>query len=241
METISILSVPIHNLAFPQALQKINEFIEKGGFHQVCTVNPEFIIQAMENETFRKTLENADLNVCDGVGLQIGALLQGKRFRERITGVDLVYRLVEQAAEKKWRVFLLGAGKGVAKAAAEKLLKENPNLLIKYSGEDPNINGTNKAIFEINSFKPHVLFVAYGSPTQDLWIVSNKNRLSVLVAVGVGGTFDFITGKVRRAPRLVSKLGFEWAYRLLREPWRYRRQARLVKFIYLLVKEKISR
>lgn len=158
---------------------------------------------------------------------------------ERIAGVDVMVALCKLAAKKNWRVFLLGA-KEAAALTTHKLQLMCPKLRLAFDGGAGEItNETSserkRVINKINDFRPHLLFVAYGAPYQELWIAKNLPLLRTKIAMGVGGAFDYLAGKVLRAPKWLQNLGLEWFYRLLREPWRWRRQLALLKFIWLVL------
>jgi N-acetylglucosaminyldiphosphoundecaprenol N-acetyl-beta-D-mannosaminyltransferase len=165
----------------------------------------------------------------------------------RLTGTDLMVALCQLAAKKGWRVFLLGGKGGVAEKAAERL-KHNlssihyPLSIIHYSGSSDIAHETpqerEEAVVQINNYKPHLLFVAYGAPYQEKWLSHNLPKLKVSVAMGVGGAFDYISGQISRAPQLMRRFGLEWLYRLFSEPWRWKRQLALVKFVSLVLKER---
>ena len=237
---ITILTISVNNLTLGEVLRRVEKMVSSQRPHQIVTVNPEFLVLAQQNVEFRKVLQKSALALADGVGLQVAAFLQKKRFVERLPGVDLLEKMVTLAAKKGWRVFFLGAAPGVAEKAARRLKKEYPTLKIAASGEDPTPRGTKRALTQIKEFKPQLLFVAYGAPTQDLWIYRNKNRLGVPVLMGVGGALDYLSGKVPRSPLLLRRLGLEWLYRLFRQPWRWRRQLRLLIFLFLITRERLA-
>jgi len=187
---------------------------------------------------------------------------QFSKIFKRLSGIDLMQALCKKAGQKKWRVFLLGGKNDAAKNAALKLrianceLKiENSHQKLKHFGgqaklidyhsgaanvKKETINERNEAMKKINDFKPDLLFVAFGAPMQEKWIFNNLDKLNVKVAMGVGGAFDYLAGKVRRAPRLVQKLSLEWLWRLICQPWRIGRQLRLLKFVYLVIRERLN-
>jgi N-acetylglucosaminyldiphosphoundecaprenol N-acetyl-beta-D-mannosaminyltransferase len=192
---------------------------------------------AQKDADFMAVLRQAALCIPDGVGLLWAARIMGQRLPERVAGSELVYHLAGLAAENGWRLFLLGAGPGVAEAAAAVFQERFPALTIvgTYAGSpDP---AENESIVElINDSTADLLFVAYGAPKQDKWIARNRERLTtVRVALGVGGSLDFISGRSVRAPRWLQRLGLEWLYRLVREPWRWRRMLALPHFALRVV------
>jgi N-acetylglucosaminyldiphosphoundecaprenol N-acetyl-beta-D-mannosaminyltransferase len=240
LKTIKILGVPVHNVTSDEVLDLMDKMISSRRPHHIVTVNPEFLVIANSDADFKKILASADLALADGVGLQFAALLQGKRFVERVAGTDLVYKLAPVAEKKGWSLFFLGAAPGVAQKAARRLKKEYPRLKIIVDESDPTPEGSKKALKQIKETQPDILFVAYGAPTQDRWIAKRKTELNVPVMIGVGGALDFIAGEVPRAPLFLRKMGLEWLYRLIKEPRRWHRQLRLPKFVSLVIAEQFS-
>ena len=233
---VLILGIGVHDVTMDEAVQQIVAFAASGDFHHVVTVNPEFIMAARENAQFAAVLNAADLAVPDGAGLLWAARQQGQPLRERVAGVDLVERVAEAGARWGLRLYLLGAQEGVAVEAARRLTQRYPGLLVAgaYAGS-PRPDDEAAILSRISEARPHILFVAYGAPQQDLWIARNRERLGVGVAMGVGGAFDFIAGRARRAPRWVQRLGLEWLHRLLHQPWRWRRMLALPRFVWAVL------
>lgn len=228
---INILGINIDNITFSETFNKIGVFLNSPDQHYIVTPNPEFIIEAQNDEEFKKILNQADLSISDGFGL-----LLATRFiiKERICGVDLMEKICEYSSKINKKVFLLGALNG----AAEKTVK---NLQYKY----PNLKAESLENYEncesaILTFKPDVLFVALGAPKQEKWIYKNLNKFpSVKIAVGVGGAFDFLSGNIRRAPRWMRKIGMEWLWRLTQEPQRIKRILKAtIEFPLLVWKKK---
>lgn len=199
--------------------------------YYVVTPNPEILVIANKNKNYKNVLNSAKLALPDGIGIVIAGKILRKGFKERITGTDLLEKLCKEVAKKPITIGFLGAGPGVAFKTAECLRKKYPGLKVALAQEEWN-EGFSKQI--------DILFVAFGSPKQELWIAQNLEKLPVNVAVGVGGAFDFISGEVKRAPRLIRKIGLEWLYRLIKQPWRIRRQLSLLTFIFLVLKEFFS-
>jgi N-acetylglucosaminyldiphosphoundecaprenol N-acetyl-beta-D-mannosaminyltransferase len=201
--------------------------------HQIATTNPEFVMTAQQDAAFRQVLWEADLCIADGVGLLLAARWLKRPLPQRVPGSELIYHLAALAAQKGWRLFLLGAAPGVAAAAAAILQQQYPTLIIAgtYAGSpDPSENTA--IVQRINNSHADMLFVAYGAPRQDKWIARNREALTaVRLAMGVGGALDFVTGRVLRAPGWLQNLGLEWLYRLIHEPWRWRRMLALPQFV----------
>jgi N-acetylglucosaminyldiphosphoundecaprenol N-acetyl-beta-D-mannosaminyltransferase len=170
-------------------------------------------------------LESADLCLADGSGVVWAARRQGCAIREPVTGVDLIPPLAALCARCQFRLFLLGAAPGVASELASRLRVENPGLEVSAHSGSPVPSSDAETLAIINEYRPHVLLVAYGHPSQELWIDRTRDSLGVAVAMGVGGAFDYLTGRVPRAPAWMRRAGLEWLFRLIRQPWRIRRMA----------------
>jgi N-acetylglucosaminyldiphosphoundecaprenol N-acetyl-beta-D-mannosaminyltransferase len=235
---ITILGVPIHNLTYEETFAHIERMIEDGSPHQLATVNPEFLVMARRDPHFRRVLLEADLTLADGVGLQWGARLQGTRFVSRVAGSQLVYWLAPLAVDKGWRLFFLGAGPGVAAEAADQLRAQHPGIQIEVNGADPTPEGNAEALRHIHVARPDILLVAYGAPKQDIWIAQHKAEAGVPVMIGIGGTLDVIAGRSPRPPQWMHDWGFEWLFRLWKQPGRWRRQLRLPLYVAMILAEK---
>ncbi len=249
-DRIQILGIPIDKVDFLEALGQIEELVNTKGYHQVATVNPEFVMHAQGDEEFRKALVNSSLNTPDGIGIvwaskykklskssnikclifnifwlkiTLFAILFRKKWltseiKERVTGIDLMWELSNRAQERGWRVFLLGGEDGVAEGVAEKLKGIYPRLNIvgTYAG-NPEEEGLCEKVAEAS---PDILFVAFGSPKQEIFVYQNLEKLKAKVVIGVGGSFDFIVERAKRAPVWMQKLGLEWLYRFICQPKR---------------------
>ena len=187
---------------------------------------------AQKDINFRNILRRCDLTVPDGVGLLWAAKHMGTPLPERVTGSDGVPKIAERAAQTGWKLYLLGAAPGVAEKTADILRERYPGVQIvgTYSGS-PAPEEEAEIVEKINASGADILFVAYGAPEQDKWIARNTPRLRVKMAMGVGGSFDFIAGVIPRAPLWMQQMGLEWLYRLYLQPWRIRRMMRLPRFV----------
>jgi len=236
--SVSILGVRVDALTWEAFEARAAAFVSSGRPHQVVTVNPEFVMAAQRDPAFSRVLAAADLALADGWGLLWAARRLGRPLPARITGSDGVPRLAALAAQGGWRVFLLGAAPGVAEQAAHVLCARHPALQIAgvFAGS-PAAAEEEAIVARIAAARPHVLLVAYGAPGQDLWIARTQPRLQIPLAMGVGGALDFIAGVRRRAPVWMQRARLEWLFRLAQEPWRWRRQLALPRFVWAVLRE----
>jgi len=239
-QRIEILGVPVDCVTMDQALHWAESMMK--GHHPcaILAVNPEKVIRAQQDGKLLDQLRSADLLIPDGIGVVLAARLLGLSHAERVPGSELMPKLCEQAALKGYTVFLFGASAEVNQRAVAVLQDRYPGIRIVGSQhgyvkeeEMPSV------IARINEFQPDLLFVALGSPHQELWMAHYLPQLKVKVCQGVGGTFDVIAGHVRRAPKVFRSLHLEWFYRLLSNPSRIRRQTALPTFAYRILKERL--
>ncbi len=237
---LKILGVPVDVITYDDWLNQISKWVEADiGAQHVCTVNPEFIIVARRDPIFFNILNRAAICMPDGVGLLWASRHLGAPLPERVTGSDGVPLIARHAAEKGWKIFFLGAGEGIAERAAGILKAQHQQLIISGAyGGSPAEREEDEIVAMINASGADILLVAFGAPKQDKWIARNLPRLEVAMAMGVGGSFDFIAGVVPRAPQWMRDRGLEWLYRLLRQPWRLRRMLRLPRFVIAVLRQK---
>jgi N-acetylglucosaminyldiphosphoundecaprenol N-acetyl-beta-D-mannosaminyltransferase len=235
LRKVDILGIGVHDCDEDDAVQAIHTFLEDkhDGVRQVVTVNPEFIMEARRNPTFHSLLNNAALATPDGVGIVLAASILRTPVKGRATGVGLVNRLGEMSARHGYRLFLLGAAPGVAEHAAQELARRYPGVCVAgtYPGS-PDDAHFEEIRQKLEQAQPQILFVAYGAPRQDIWVARHSHQMpsSVRVAMGVGGVFDYLSGRVPLAPHLMRKAGLEWLYRLYKQPWRWKRILKVFQF-----------
>jgi N-acetylglucosaminyldiphosphoundecaprenol N-acetyl-beta-D-mannosaminyltransferase len=231
-DIVEIVGIPINRISSEDVTNTLVKWALGQQPHHVVTVNPEFVMIGQENKEFLQVLKSASLRIADGIGILWASYLLGKPITERVTGVDTVRSFTKEASKHGVRFFFLGAAPGIAELAADSLRKEYPGLQIvgTYAGT-PKVEDEEEICERIKSVHPQVLFVAYGAPIQDLWIARTAHKLKIPVAIGVGGTFDFLAGTAIRAPRWMRRSGLEWLFRLIQEPRRWRRMLRLPRFV----------
>jgi len=246
-DKISLLGVPIDNITMEETICNIEKYISEGYAKSIFIPNVDCLIKFQKDRDFKNVYRSCDLVLPDSyLFLWAGKFLRTP-FKEKVAGSDLFPRFCEFAAKKGYKIFLLGAGPGVAKKAGENLKQKNPGLEIvgTYSpsyGFETDESENQKIIKMIQLAKPDVLFVGLGAPKQEKWIYKYKEQYKVPVSIGVGASFDFIAGNVKRAPQWMSNYGFEWLWRLFQEPKRLWKRYLIddVPFFYLILKQKIG-
>jgi N-acetylglucosaminyldiphosphoundecaprenol N-acetyl-beta-D-mannosaminyltransferase len=232
-----LLGVKIDDISLEELLQRMSGLASRDSASVISNVNVHAMNIAAEQKWFRDYLNKSDLVFCDGFGVWMGAILQGKRIRNRYTPPDWIEEFTK-LNKSAFRFFFLGSKEGVAERAAQALLKKNPNF--KFSGAQPGFfnknveSAENQAVIEnINAAQTDVLLVGFGMPLQEKWITENRTRLAVKLILPVGALFDFLAGEVRRPPKWMTEHGLEWLGRLMIEPRRLWRRYILGNPIFL--------
>ncbi len=233
------MGIPVHHHDSETCLDTIEGFVRTGRrtgrSFQVATVNTDFLVQARMHSDVHSIIRNADLAIADGMPLLWSSRALGQRLPSRIAGADLVPALAERAAASGLRMMFFGGAPGVAERAAQVLRDSHPKLSIAAVCDEvgPNSETTSEALDVIRGFRPDVLCVALGHPKQERWIRDHAGGLEVPVAIGVGGTFDFLAGDNRRAAGWIQQSGLEWVFRLSQEPARLSRRYMIDIAVYI--------
>jgi N-acetylglucosaminyldiphosphoundecaprenol N-acetyl-beta-D-mannosaminyltransferase len=226
--SVVILGVPVDDVTMDEAIDEIIQFVragrESGHWHQVTTVNLDFVTNAVNDRALLRLLQRAALNIADGMPIVWAAKALGVSLRGRVAGVDLVDALAGRSATGDLTMYLFGGAPGVADEAASRLRARHPGARVLYGASGPplaNVADMDPGIVaEIREARPDVLCVALGNPKQEWWIERYAPELQIPVLIGVGGTLDFIVGRRRRAPSWMQRSGLEWVARALQEPAR---------------------
>ena len=241
---VTILGVPFLPLREEEVRERMARLCRETGAAGVFTPNPELLLSAQKDPSFLGLLRSADLLLPDGVGVLLAARLRGTPLPQRITGIDTAEWLLSYAAAQGLSVFLLGGREGVAREAAERLMRRWEGLRIcgvHHGYFDKAANSPDqKAILRLlREAKPDLLFVCLGSPAQERWIGENAHRIpSLRLAMGLGGCLDVWSGRVRRAPKAFRAIGCEWLWRALREPTRIPRLLALPRFLWAALRDR---
>ena len=226
----TVLGIQVNTEGYDELLPLVFEQIEKNNKSLIVAINPEKIMKAKEDSSLKTLLNNAEFQIPDGIGVILASKIQKGQITSRVTGVDMMLRLCEEAAKRNKPIFLYGGKPGVADQAAAKLQELYPSIQIAGT-QDGYEKDNQKVLDKINEAKPDLLFVAMGSPKQENWINANRDLLHPTIYQGVGGSFDVLAGNVKRAPAAFQKVGMEWFYRLMKEPHRLKRQMALPLFL----------
>lgn len=212
-----ILGVRVDNLTRAEVLEKINLFLDEPRTHQVATVNPEFILQARRDEDFKNILNSTDLNLADGFGLNLAFWKKGERLRARMAGADFMLDILQIAQARKLRVFLAINKDGLSSLEGVKNALES-----RFEGLEADGKELSKSERNLDIDNYDILLCNFGAPDQEKFIKSLKSA-RIRLAIGVGGSFDFLTGKLQRAPLWMRRIGLEWLFRLVQQPRRIKR------------------
>lgn len=241
---VEILGVNISNITIAETLEQINEMLSGSEGNLIATVNPEFVLASQKDIEFKNVLNSAAIATADGTGIIWAGKLLKKIKLIRVTGVDLCLELLKGKCPEA-KIFLLGGASGVAETVKAKypdtwiVGAESGGELVEATWE---LEDNQAVIDQINSSGANLLLVAFGQVRQEMWIAKNLDKLqNIRVAIGIGGTFDYLSGKIKRAPQFLRAIGLEWLFRLIKEPKRWRRiWNATVKFPLLIMKEKFK-
>lgn len=238
---MNILGVRVDNLSREEILEKVSDFLNEEKFHQIATINPEFILAAKKNEEFKNILNNCDLNVADGFGIKLAFRRFGETLKARVAGIDLMEEILKIAEKNNFKIFLATNSRGLStwEETRDAILRKYSKLEI--SGMDFSCHSnisvdefeesiqivsfdfTQDDKYRINEFD--IIFANFGAPYQEKFLNSLKllENSKIRLAMGVGGSFDYLTGKIKRAPVFMRNAGLEWLWRLVQQPRRIKR------------------
>jgi len=238
-EIIEFAGIKVDNISLSEAIEKVEGFLNSHQPHLITTPNPEMIVASQTDNELKEILNSADLRIPDGISMVVVSKLLGKPLKERVTGIDLMLKMIELSAQKGYKVFFLGGEPGVAEAAAQNLIDQYPVNIVGthhgYFSPPGHVGDDSSVIKRIKEVRPDILFVGLGAGHQEKWLNRHLKELGVKVGMTVGGSFDVISGRKKRAPQWIRSLYIEWLYRLITEPQRWKRQLALPKFLWLML------
>ena len=244
MEFIEIFGVKVHNITFEEATKEVENYLKGNSLKVIYTPNPEIVMGAKDDDRLRNLINNGDMITADGIGLIYASRIKKKPLKERVTGYHLSIKLLEIANENNYSIYLLGGKDGIAKMAAENIKKDYPNVKIAgyhhgyFKGShrgNENHEEEMEIINDINNSNPDIIFLGLGFPNQENWINANKDKIKGKVIIGNGGVIDILSGTIKDTPEFFRKIGFEWLYRLIKNPSRIKRQLVIPKFIFQVI------
>jgi N-acetylglucosaminyldiphosphoundecaprenol N-acetyl-beta-D-mannosaminyltransferase len=237
-DLVQILDVAIHNVTMEEALIQIKGFLNQEAVHMIFTPNSEMLMLAQQNKNLKSILNAAALTVADGAGVVMASKILKTPLKERVAGIDLVCGMFSSAHFKDTRYYLLGTKQEILDKAKAHLAKTyNANIVGSHHGYF-NHEAQDKIIQDIHSSGAQVLLVALGVPRQEEWIFAHRSQLKVHVVIGVGGSLDVFAGVSHRAPLFYQRYHLEWLYRLMKEPWRYKRMLKLPQFMLSVIRHR---
>ena len=229
-----IMGVQMDNVTMAEAVEAGCRLVESGGSHYVVTPNSEIIYAARQNGELKEVLNRADLALPDGIGVVYAAKILGTPLKEKVAGIEFGTAMLGKAAEKGWSVYFLGAKPGVAQEAGRRMQEKFPGLIVAGTA-DGYFKEDGPVVEQIRASGADIVLVCLGAPKQELWMAKNGEATGAKLLCGLGGSLDIFAGISRRAPDIWVKLGLEWAYRLVKEPWRIGRMMSLPKFLFTAV------
>lgn len=242
MNKITFMGIQIHSISMDHTIREIEQSILNNAFCQHVVVNVAKVVNMRSNDCLRKSVQSCDMVNIDGMGVVWGARFCGHTVPERVAGVDLFHNLITMSANRDFPVFLLGATEEVLVKTVDTLKTNNPNLKIAGYHHGYFWDEEEAIVEKIQQSGAKLLFVAITSPKKENFINKWQDSLGVNFVMGVGGTFDVVAGKVKRAPVWMQNYGLEWLYRVIQEPGRMWKRYLITnsKFAYLLIKEKFK-
>ncbi|HDX9578890.1 TPA: WecB/TagA/CpsF family glycosyltransferase [Bacillus pseudomycoides] len=242
-----IKGIPFSSLEYNQVVHILKDWLaeknEKSRF--IVTANPEIVMSAKETSAesvhFKNILLSADLITAGGIGVILGSEILNGQLKERVTGADLTYDLIDYCNQNKYRVFLFGAAPENHEQAIKNLKMSFPHATFEGQHGFISKEQIEEVKDQIKQFQPHLLLVGLGSPKQEMFIYNNLQELNVPLSIGIGGMIDIISGNVKRAPKIMRDTGTEWLYRLATQPKRIKRQLVLPKFLLSVLADRVRK
>lgn len=239
LQSVSLHGMRVHNLTMNQTIEEIGRFIETRSPHHVVTLDASMCVTAQTDTALFNIVQNSELVTPDSAGVLWACRYLGTPLTERVSGVEIVERLCASSGDRGWRLFFFGAAPGVAEEAQATMEARYPGCRIVgarngFFGPEDDAD----IVRQIRDSRPDVLCVALGIPRQELWIDEHRNLLDVPVMIGVGGSFDVFSGRVKRAPGWMQKLSLEWLYRLYSNPRKISKVLTLPRFVWMTIRGK---
>ncbi len=239
MDSVTILGLRVDRVSVGETLAAIDRFIQERTPHTIVTADASMAVIARQDPELHAIVEGADLVTPDGAGILLASRLLGVPVSYKVSGVDLVAHLCALSPGKGYRIFFLGAAPGVAAEAAEKAQARWPGThIVGVCDGYFTLEQEPGVLAQIKAAAPDIVMVAFGIPKQEKWIARHKAALGVPVFMGIGGSFDVLSGRVKRAPLFMQRFGFEWLYRLIQNPKKISKVMTLPQFAILVLRQR---
>ena len=219
--SVKLLGFNIDNYSFEEALNKAEKLINDDKVSQIVTINPEMFKQAEINNNFAKIINEAEMVIPDGIGIKIALKIKGKNV-DRIAGIDFAWKLLEYANYNNISVAIIGSKEDIMQQAVKNIQKAFNNINIVYC-QNGYFNDTDFVYNKLKETQPKLVLVALGSPKQEEFIYNAKKNINPALMIGIGGSLDVWSGNLKRAPKIIQKMGIEWLYRTICQPERFKR------------------
>ncbi len=236
MNKENILGISVCAVHKTDLLAAVQSDIKQDKRRFIVAINPEKILKAKNDMALAELLNSADYQIPDGIGVVLASKIKKGCIRERMTGIECMDMICIAAAQYGYRIFLYGARPEIVKKT-KKILEQKYNKICIAGYENGYCSDNSALVTKINDSQADIVFVALGSPKQEYWIAQNKDSLCAKIYQGVGGSFDVVSGSLKRAPTWMQKCGLEWFFRLLQQPRRIFRQLKMFKFLFLIFKD----
>ena len=236
---VPIFGIPFSTMSKQETVEYITDRIEANIQTHVITANPIMVMSALEKPQYKEMMLRSDLIVPDGSGILWAAEQGGSPIPERVTGIELIHELMNKGEKHHWKVYLLGTSQAVIESAAKTLQLQYPQVrIVGYRNGYFTAEQDAEVVAEIAALEPQLLFVARGAETQEPWIVKHRKSLAVPLIMGVGGSFDVISGQLKRAPKWMQRSRLEWLFRLIQEPTRLPRMMVIPRFMLKVMRNR---
>lgn len=241
---VNILGIRIDNLTESECIDIIKQTLKKKQNTKIFTPNPSIALKARKDEKMQNIINSADILIADGIGIVQASKILKDPLPQRIAGIDIGEKILEIANDEHLSLFLLGGTKNTVTTAAKKLKERYTNINIAGTHHgffDINCEYNQKLVNYINISRPDIIFVCMGYPKQEMWIFQNSNKIpSLKLSIGLGGSLDVWSKKIKRAPLSFRKLNLEWLWRMIIQPKRFLNFKDIPCFYYLILLQKIK-
>lgn len=243
IKTIRIFGIDVASITMKETVNYIDKCIRENKTIQHVVINASKTVLMNKDERLKEIIEGCEIINADGQSIVWASNIIGTPLPERVAGIDLMFELMKLAEEEKYGVYFFGATQEVLEKTVLKMKKEHPNLIISgYKNGYFDKDEEKRIIEDMHKSNAKILLVAFSSPKKEYWLSENINKINIPFCMGVGGSFDVVAGKAKRAPKWMQKIGLEWFYRFIQEPRRMWKRYILgnLKFLRIVINERVN-